>query len=127
MTTLRGTVPVSVPMTRGTPGFTGEVTAPPWVRILRRSTSCRMRERIRRPRRLQRNQRDVKPEDPKPADANAPAKPADATPALRISSGTQTPDPKAKKKKKDKKVKPQPATNPPASTTPATQKPPGHP
>src|SRR5580658_141015 len=27
MTTLRGTVPVSVPLTRGTPGFTGDVTA----------------------------------------------------------------------------------------------------
>jgi outer membrane protein assembly factor BamD len=132
MTTLRGTVPVSVPMTRGTPGFTGDVTATTVggdASALDKLPDARTNPPAAG---TEAKPEEAKPGDAKPADANAPAKPADATAAAADPQQAQTTaDPKAKKKKKDKKVKPQPATNPPATTTPATppatQNPPGQP
>jgi outer membrane protein assembly factor BamD len=132
MTTLRGTVPVSVPMTRGTPGFTGDVTATTVggdASALDKLPDARTNPPAAG---TEAKPEEAKPGDAKPADANAPAKPADATATAADPQQAQTTaDPKAKKKKKDKKVKPQPATNPPATTTPATppatQNPPGQP
>jgi outer membrane protein assembly factor BamD len=133
MTTLRGTVPVSVPTTRGTPGFTGDVTVAPLggdPNALDKLPDARTNPPAAG---AEAKPEDAKPADAKPADANAPAKPADANAAATTDQQpAQNTDPKAKKKKKDKKVKPQPATNPPATTTPATnppatQNPPGQP
>jgi outer membrane protein assembly factor BamD len=128
MTTLRGTVPVSVPTTRGTPGFTGDVTATTVggdASALDKLPDARTNPPAAG---TEAKPADVTPEGAKPADANAPAKPADANAAAADPQQAQsTADPKAKKKKKDKKVKPQPAANPPAATTPATQNPPGQP
>jgi outer membrane protein assembly factor BamD len=131
MTTLRGTVPVSVPMTRGTPGFTGDVTATTVggdASALDKLPDARTNPPAAG---TEAKPEEAKPGDAKPADANAPAKPANASAADPQQAQTTT-DPKAKKKKKEKKVKPQPATNPPATTTPpatppATQNPPGQP
>jgi hypothetical protein len=134
MTTLRGTVPVSVPLTRGTPGFTGEVTATavggdpsaldklPDARGNPPATGAEGQPAGAKP-------EDAKPGDAKPGDPNAAAaaKPADANASAAGTQTAQAADPKAKKKKKDKKVKPQPATNPPASTTPATPTTPSQP
>jgi len=126
MTTLRGTVPVSVPMTRGTPGFTGDVTATTVggdASALDKLPDARSNPPAAG---TDAKPADAKPEDAKPADPNAAAaKPADANAASTQQAQTQgqTTDPKAKKKKKDKKVKPEPATNPPATTTPATTTP----
>jgi len=126
MTTLRGTVPVSVPLTRGTPGFTGEVTATavggdpsaldklPDARSNPPAAGAEGQPAGAKP-------EDAKPGDAKPGDANAAAaKPADANASAAGTQPAQAVDPKAKKKKKEKKVKPQPAANPPASTTPTT-------
>jgi outer membrane protein assembly factor BamD len=133
MTTLRGTVPVSVPMTKGTPGFTGDVTLTTVggdPSALDKLPDARTNPPAAG---TEAKPEEAKPGDAKPADANAPAKPADANAAATTDQQqAQTADPKAKKKKKDKKVKPQPATNPPATTTPATnppatQNPPGQP
>jgi outer membrane protein assembly factor BamD len=122
MTTLRGTVPVSVPMTRGTPGFTGDVTATTVggdASALDKLPDARSNPPAAG---TDAKPADAKPEDAKPADPNAAAaKPAD--PNAATTQQAQTTDPKAKKKKKDKKVKPEPATNPPATTTPATPTP----
>jgi outer membrane protein assembly factor BamD len=124
MTTLRGTVPVSVPLTRGTPGFTGDVTA---TTVGSDSTALDKLPdaRTNAPAAVgaEGPPAGAKPEDAKPADPNAAAgaKPADANAsAANPQQAAQTTDPKAKKKKKEKKVKPQPATNPPATTTPAS-------
>ena len=124
MTTLRGTVPVSVPLTRGTPGFTGDVTATTVggdASALDKLPDARTNPPAAG---AEGQPAGAKPEDAKPADPNAAAaKPADANASATSPQQAQTTDPKAKKKKKDKKVKPQPATNPPASTTPATTTP----
>lgn len=117
MTTLRGTVPVSVPLTRGTPGFTGDVTATTVgsdASALDKLPDARTNPPAAGA--------TGAPADAKPADATgAAAKPADANAsAAAPPQAAQTTDPKAKKKKKEKKVKPQPATNPPATTTPAS-------
>ncbi len=122
MTTLRGTVPVSVPLTRGTPGFTGDVTATTVggdASALDKLPDARSNAPAAG---AEAKPADAKPEDAKPADPNAAgAKPADASAAT--TQQAQTTDPKAKKKKKEKKVKPEPATNPPATATPATTTP----
>jgi outer membrane protein assembly factor BamD len=129
MTTLRGTVPVSVPLTRGTPGFTGDVVATPLgsdSSALDKLPDARSNPPAAGAAAGAEGQpAGAKPEDAKPADANAAgAKPADANAsAANPQQAAQTTDPKAKKKKKDKKVKPQPATNPPATTTPGTTTP----
>jgi outer membrane protein assembly factor BamD len=126
MTTLRGTVPVSVPLTRGTPGFTGDVTATTVgsdASALDKLPDARSNPPAAAG--AEGQPAGAKPEDAKPADPNAAApKPADANAsAANPQQAAQTTDPKAKKKKKEKKVKPQPATNPPATTTPATTTP----
>jgi outer membrane protein assembly factor BamD len=125
MTTLRGTVPVSVPLTRGTPGFTGDVTA---TTVGSDSTALDKLPdaRTNAPAAgaaagAEGQPAGAKPEDAKPADPNAAAaKPADANASAANPQAAQTTDPKAKKKKKEKKVKPQPATTTPATTTPAS-------
>jgi outer membrane protein assembly factor BamD len=125
MTTLRGTVPVSVPLTRGTPGFTGAVTA---TTVGSDSTALDKLPdaRTNAPAAgaaagAEGQPAGAKPEDAKPADPNAAAaKPADANASAANPQAPQTTDPKAKKKKKEKKVKPQPATTTPATTTPAS-------
>jgi outer membrane protein assembly factor BamD len=125
MTTLRGTVPVSVPLTRGTPGFTGDVTATTVggdASALDKLPDARTNPPAAG---AEAKPADAKPEEAKPADPNAAAaKPADANAGAATTQQAQTTDPKAKKKKKEKKVKPEPATNPPAVTTPATTTPP---
>lgn len=120
MTTLRGTVPVSVPMTKGTPGFTGDVTVNP---LGADKSALDNLPDARTGAAPAAAGGEAKPEEAKPADPNAAAKPADstATGAATNNDQAQTADPKAKKKKQ-KKVKPQPAT-----TQPATQNPSGQP
>jgi outer membrane protein assembly factor BamD len=124
MTTLRGTVPVSVPLTRGTPGFTGDVTATTVggdASALDKLPDARTNPPAAG---AEGKPADAKPEDAKAADPNAAAaKPADPNAGAATTQQAQTTDPKAKKKKKEKKVKPEPATNPPATTTPATTTP----
>jgi outer membrane protein assembly factor BamD len=124
MTTLRGTVPVSVPLTRGTPGFTGDVTATTVggdASALDKLPDARTNPPAAG---AEGQPAGAKPEDAKPADPNAAAaKPADANASAANAQQAQTTDPKAKKKKKDKKVKPQPANNSPATTTTPTTPP----
>jgi outer membrane protein assembly factor BamD len=120
MTTLRGTVPVSVPMTRGTPGFTGDVTA---TTIAADSTALDKLPdaRANPPAGAEAKPGDAKPGDSKPGDASAPeSKPADPTAADSQSQPTQTAEQQKaqKKKKKDKKQKPAP---PAANPAPAAQ------
>jgi len=134
MTTLKGTVPVSVPTTRGTPGFTGDVSA---TTVGDASALDKLPDaRGNAPAAGAAAGTEAKPADAKPGDANAAAaKPAD--PNAKAADAPATPaDPKAqKKKKKDKKVKPQPAaTSPDTTATPAStttpapkQNPPGQP
>ncbi len=122
MTTMRGTVPVSVPMTGGTPGFTGDVTATTVGAGESNALDTKPDARGNPP-----SGANAPPADAKPADANpAGAKPADANPAGASAADPQTQQAQAtdsksqKKKKKDKKPKQQPAANPPASTTQPT-------
>jgi outer membrane protein assembly factor BamD len=115
MTTLRGTVPVSVPMTRGTPGFTGDVTATT-VGATDSTALDKLPDARTNPPAAG---AEAKPADAKPVDANTPeSKPAGANAADAQTPQAQTADQQKaqKKKKKEKKVKPQPATN---TTTPA--------
>jgi hypothetical protein len=134
MTTLKGTVPVSVPTTRGTPGFTGDVSVTTGgdASALDKLPDARGNA----PAAGAAAGTEAKPAGAQPADANAAAaKPAD--PNAKAADAPATPaDPKAqKKKKKDKKVKPQPAaTTPDTTATPAStttpapkQNPPGQP
>jgi len=129
MTTLKGTVPVSVPTTRGTPGFTGDVTA---TTVGDASALDKLPDaRTNSPAGT-----DAKPADAKPADPNAPeskptdanAKPAESTVQQPLTADQQK---ALKKKKKDKKQKPQPTTTDttatPASTTTNPPTPPAKP
>jgi outer membrane protein assembly factor BamD len=139
MTTLKGTVPVSVPTTRGTPGFTGDVSA---TTVGDASALVKLPDaRGNAPAAGAAAGTEAKPTDAKPADAK-PGEPnaaaaSSADPNAKAADAPATPaDPKAqKKKKKDKKVKPQPAaTSPDTTATPAStttpapkQNPPGQP
>ena len=123
MTNLRPTVPVSVPSTRGTPGFTGDVTAT--------TVGAADSQALDKLPDARSNPPAAAGTEAKPGDAPATdAKPADAAageskPADGSAAGTQAQpavDPKAKKKKKEKKQKtPPPAANPAPSGTPSGQ------
>ena len=123
MTNLRPTVPVSVPSTRGTPGFTGDVTATTVGAADSTALDKLPDARSNPPAAAGTDGKtgDAQPADSKPADANAgEAKPADGGAAG--SQAQPAVDPKAKKKKKEKKQKaPPPAANPAPSGSPTGQ------
>ena len=123
MTNLRPTVPVSVPSTRGTPGFTGDVTATTVGAADSTALDKLPDARSNPPAAAGTDGKpgDGQPADSKPADANAgEAKPADGGAAG--SQAQPAVDPKAKKKKKEKKQKtPPPAANPAPSGNPSGQ------
>ncbi len=128
MTTLRGTVPVSVPTTRGAPGFTGDVTVSPLGAADSTALDKLPDARANPPAAgAEAKPEDAKPGDAKPGDANAPeSKPADATVAGSQSQPGPTADQQKaqKKKKKEKKPKAQPASTLPP---PGQPNPPGQP
>ena len=125
MTTLRPTVPVSVPQPAGAPGFTGDVTVsqPTDTSALDTKPDARANP----PAGANATPAGAQPA-PAPADPNAAAKPADSTQPQAGASQAQpqdqtqtSTDPKAKKKKNKKQKQTTPPTDPSQQATPAKQ------
>jgi len=115
MTTMRPTIPVSVPQTGGAPGFTGDVTATTVTNSTALETNPDARPNP--PANADGKAADAKPADAKPADAQQPQATSPDQPQTQNQA-----DPKAKKKK-NKKQKQTTPTTPAAtdSTQPAKQ------
>ena len=112
MTTLRATVPVSVPHAGGAPGFTGDVTATTVSRFYRaryqagrarQSAAPAAKRRRRRRRRRERRQRT----------------PASRRPLNGRRSSSRKPPTESQEEEEDKKQKPQPTTDSDRHAAPA--------